>query len=499
MTVKPYKYEGHHKRPTSRRDFFAQGFYTLGTAALMPSLLSSLSQRAYAEPMCKAATGGGAARMVPFLVIDLAGGANIPGCNVIVGGLGGQTDYLPAGSYQTIGLAAEAEPSKLAPSTELGLAFHPRSQVLAGITATTAATTRAGVEGTVYATSSGDDSRNNPHSPLFWIANAGLNGQLVSLVGSRDAVAGGNSAAPAGSVDPSKRPSLISTVDDALGLVDPGKLVNLMTAAGIPQQIAAGDVNKILAATRTMSDARIAKFNEQDLPTQVKELITCGYINGADLLTGFTPAALDPRTDPAVIGNAGAGVPATFNVANAAELQAATITKLVLDGYAGAGVVTMGGYDYHGQGRATQNTKDLAVGRMIGSALEMAARKNTPLMIYVYTDGGVAAGGGAPDANGFIAFASDSGQRGSTYTLVYKPGGERPVIRDGRRQIGAFTGAGSVDTTAAKTSTNVEILSKAVAANYLALHGKEGELAKVVGDNPFGAELDKYLSFTKIV
>jgi len=35
-------------------------------------------------------------------------------------------------------------------------------------------------------------------------------------------------------------------------------------------------------------------------------------------------------------------------------------------------------------------------------------------------------------------------------------------------------------------------------ANYLALHGKEGMLESVVGEDPFRNNLDKYLVFNKL-
>jgi hypothetical protein len=54
-----------------------------------------------------------------------------------------------------------------------------------------------------------------------------------------------------------------------------------------------------------------------------------------------------------------------------------------------------------------------------------------------------------------------------------------------------------VDTTASKIANTPELVTKAFVANYLAAHGKEGDLAKVVGDNPFGAELEKHLAFAK--
>ena len=44
-------------------------------------------------------------------------------------------------------------------------------------------------------------------------------------------------------------------------------------------------------------------------------------------------------------------------------------------------------------------------------------------------------------ANGILAFSSDSGDRSAAFSLVYNPAA-RPGIRDGRRQIGAFSPAG---------------------------------------------------------
>jgi hypothetical protein len=79
--------------------------------------------------------------------------------------------------------------------------------------------------------------------------------------------------------------------------------------------------------------------------------------------------------------------------------------------------------------------------------------------------------------------------------MIFDPKG-KPKIRNGVRQVGAFNASGAVDATASVISSSVETLTKLVTANYLALTGKEGELAKVVGDDPFGANLDKMLSFS---
>ena len=71
--------------------------------------------------------------------------------------------------------------------------------------------------------------------------------------------------------------------------------------------------------------------------------------------------------------------------------KTAAVMKMVINGYAGAGTVTMGGYDYHGQGRNTGETRNFRAGRCIGACLEYAARMSKPLMIYVFSDGSLSA------------------------------------------------------------------------------------------------------------
>ena len=480
----PYRHEN-HRRPLSRRDLLANGFISYGAYLAAPSVLSLVAGQAQAqaqELQCSSGAAGGG--MTPFIVLDLAGGANIAGTNVIVGDKGGQSQLLPQGSYATLGLASEQDPNTVGVDSELGLAFHPASKMLEGIKAVSNATTRANVDGALFCTASGDDTRGNPHNPLYWIAKAGLGGELVSLLGTADGPSGGRAAAPRASINPSLQPSRITRPEDALGLVDKGKLANLLSGA---------DVTKIMKATQKMSEAKLARFQQKDLTQQVRELIQCGYINSADFLSKFDTERVDPRQDTQI-------TTAFPNVAtDNLERRAGSIAKMVLDGFAGAGVIEMGGYDYHGQGRATQDRRDLAAGQMIGKLLEAAALKQKNLMIYVYTDGGVSARA-AGAVNGIFPFTSDSGQRSSAFLLTYRAGSDgRPPMRSEARQVGGFKAGGSVDTAANQISGSVENLTKAVVANYLALHGMEGKFAEVVGDDPFGAKLEEYLAFAKLV
>ena len=482
----PFYHES-HKRPVSRRELLGQGFLTASSSVMMPSLLSMLFQRqAFAQQDLRCPGGSQAGTKqasVPFLVLDLAGGGNLVGSEVLVGKAGGLEDALAC--YDTLGLPAAMAPGRVAGDKQFGLVFHPDAAILRGLTqVVTDPAIRAKVDGMVFCAASDDDTANNPHNPMHWIAKAGALGQLAALVGSNPTPSGGRARAPATSIDPAQTPVTIRRPADVLGLVNPGKIARLLADDKA--------MAKILAATRSMSAAQLAMFQEKDMPAQLRTLVECGYLASGDLVSKYGPAQLDPTLDTAVS--------TAFNLTDAVEGQIGSIAKLLLDGYAGAGTVSVPGFDYHTGNRATGERKNADVGRYIGKAINLAAAKQEDLMIYVYTDGGVVANAAvdsSTDGRGKNSWAGDSGERSGAFALVYRHAGKME-IRNNQRQIGAYKDSGTVDREATKISGSPETLTKAVVANYLALHGKEDELAKVVGDDPFGAELDKYLAFTKI-
>ena len=63
--------------------------------------------------------------------------------------------------------------------------------------------------------------------------------------------------------------------------------------------------------------------------------------------------------------------------------KTAAVMKLVMNGFAGAAVSEMGGYDYHGCARAEGEVKDFRAGRCMGACIEYAAAIVVPLMMYV--------------------------------------------------------------------------------------------------------------------
>jgi len=116
----PLRLEG-HRRPVTRRELLAQGFLSGVGMVMAPTLLSMLrASTARAQGTgCVLRAGAG---MIPFLCLDLAGGANIAGSNVLVGGPGGQLDLLTAEGYSKLGLPSSMTPGNAGQvNTELGI------------------------------------------------------------------------------------------------------------------------------------------------------------------------------------------------------------------------------------------------------------------------------------------------------------------------------------------------------------------------------------------
>lgn len=465
----------------TRRQLFGRGYLSMGGFVAMPSFLSLLNdQKALAQAIECGTTSVEESNSIPMICIDLGGGANIPGGNVIVGDRGGQLSFLPAGSYGSIGLAPEAEPGSVSLATDLGLAFHPESRIYQGIAAQTAETTRANVEGGIFCTSSDDDTGNNPLNPTYWLAKAGAQGKVVALAGNNDSVSGGRSIAPEESIDLSLRPALVQRPEDCPDLIVPGLLANMIGSEGVA---------KVMNWTKSLSQSQLQNFQKLSVSNQAQQMLQCAYPQAIDQVTRFQPDIIDPAQDPVISS--------VFDLNNGDDRRAGSIAKLLLDGFAGAGTVTLGGFDYHGNPRTVTDQRDQRAGDVIGKCLEAAAQKQKPLVVYVFTDGGVGCRQATPDAAtpGRFNASSDSGQRSSAFMLVYNPTGKPQLRLPGGRQIGAFKASGSVDNDVLLTSNSVTNLTKAIVANYMSLTGQEGRIEDIVGSVAFRQELEQYLLF----
>jgi hypothetical protein len=242
----------------------------------------------------------------------------------------------------------------------------------------------------------------------------------------------------------------------------------------------------------------------------VKELVSCGYVKAADVVDRFgDPTSLNPDADPEIVGPTGIFSQADYE-SDGEFRKTSAVMKMVLSGFAGAGTVTMGGYDYHGQGRATGEVRDFRAGQCIGACLEYAARVGLPVMVYVFSDGSLSANGqidGSVEGRGKFMWASDNQSTAASFFLVYNPQG-RPQLYtgDGRaaelhQQIGHFRPDGSVETTSSPAANNVNLLVETVVLNYMALHGEQNLFGQRFPTNGLGnASLqDSLIAFNPIV
>ncbi len=488
-----------HRRPRSRREFIAQGFRA-GCATLAgTSLYSLLGSRAHAispnlldsaftnYTSCDLGTVAG--RKIPFICFDLAGGANVAGSNIIVGGPGGQRDMLSTEGYSRLGLPADILPFAANPASvsgdftddSLGILFHTDSAMLRGIQEKAAATSGL-VNGAVIPGRSDNDTGNNPHNPMYGIYRAGLRGQILQLIGSENSESGGNSMAPAMMIDPEIRPTKVDRPSDASGLVDVGDLTLLLDD---PE-----DIVSVMESMKRITDFKLDLVNTgisnpSDEDKRLKDRLSCEYLRSTDTVEKFSnPDALDPSADPNIVGPAGIFSEAEFS--GDREFQkAASVMKLVIDGIAGAGTIEMGGYDYHTGDRRTGEDRDLRAGRCIGACLEYARLTNTPVMIYVFSDGSVASNGSIEVVNGVGkgVWSGDNSSTAASFFLVFDPAGA-PALMDTagdtfrHQQLGWMRPDASVDTASSPAANNVNLNVEMVILNYMALHGEQNLFAE---------------------
>ena len=124
--------------------------------------------------------------------------------------------------------------------------------------------------------------------------------------------------------------------------------------------------------------------------------------------------------------------------------------KMVVNGYAGAGTIEMGGFDYHTGDRSTGEVRDLRAGQCMGACLEYAARVGVPLMLYVFSDGSLSSNGmidNSVDGRGKGEWTGDNQSTAAAFFLVYNPAG-RPTLRSTRTRSATSAADGSVVTSA---------------------------------------------------
>ncbi|HVF17039.1 MAG TPA: hypothetical protein VNA21_09010 [Steroidobacteraceae bacterium] len=513
----PLKHES-HKKPVTRRDFLAQGFLSGAATVIAPTMLASMlnPQRAAAlapdlntiavDPArCNIRPGTG---RIPFICFDLAGGANIAGSNVLVGQAGGQLNLLSTQGYSKLGIPGDMLPNTATGDfidQSMGIAFHSDSAWLRGILTKASPAAMALTNGIVIPARSENDTGNNPHNPMYGLAKAGpggegARGELLTLIGSQNSESGGNSMAPAMMLNAELRPTKIDRNSDVAGLgsTGPAPVLGLGPTVKAAESMARisgfklGDPNDV--APNTTDDPVTTGLITGDLES--KRRAQCAYIKSAKTMEDSLndPSKFSPRTDP--------DIQAIFPGAEfGGEFEkTASVMKLVVPGAAGAGTISMGGYDYHTGDRMTGEARDFRAGQCIGAVLEYAHRRQRPVMLYIFSDGSLSSNGRVDDSvggRGKGEWTGDNQQTACSVILVYNPTARPALMQPGRNQIGAFSKDGDVVTSSNPGANSVNLLVHMVLLNYMALNGEAGDFTSVFGNvlGASAAELDRWIGF----
>jgi hypothetical protein len=495
-----------HPRPTTRRQFIAQSFMTGGATVLMPPLISLLADPRAAHAAsptlptdiqnaitaCGITAGAG---LIPFICFDLSGGGNILGSNVLVGGPGGQLDFLSVAGYNKLGLPGTMVPNSSSTGSfvdsTFGLRFHSDSAHLRGMKSVVSTpSAMANTTGTVIPALSQNDTSNNPHNPMYGIYQVGARGALLNLIGSESSVSGGNSVAPPNMISIAAQPTKIANSTDSQGLVNTGQLSTLLPNPTGPITVPT-DVTNVLMSMKRISDAKYPMVtaygsglpggaptvaNANALALGPSGTQACAYTKAAYLLNRYpSPAAINPDVDPNIVGSSGIFSTAQYQ-GNSDFQKTAAVMKLVIDGDAAAGTIQLDGFDYHTGERATGETRDYSAGQCIGACLEYAARVGSPVMIYIFSDGSLASNGMIDDSaagRGKCVWTGDNQNVSASYFLVYDPKAKPQPAQSNPEmslQLGYCNPDGSQNTTSSPAGNNVFNLVQIVVLNYMALH-----------------------------
>jgi hypothetical protein len=517
-----------HKRPVTRRELLGVGLASAPAIVVAPAWLAAAlkpnqaraaglpnlsdDMNALAAPGQCALDRSGQLNPVPVICFDLAGGANLVGSEVIVGQKGGQANFLTTAGYGKMGVPGNMVPTagSFTDST-FGLLWHSDGAILRGMkTKATSAATGAGTNGAVICAMSQNDTGQNPHNPMYGIAKAGARGQLLNLVGNVSSVSGGNSAAPMSMVDPLFQPTTIASPGDDVALVstggaaaDPVSIAVMESQARITggTGLYTGDQSAFTGMLATPGSGPSGQAGVTLYPNaqtasadpDLKQQVRCQYVQSAYTAAEFgNPSVLDPTKDPLITGANGATPIFTASDFMDSDVRkTASVMKLVINGFAAAGTITMGGYDYHDSTRATGETRNFKAGQMIGAVLEYAQRVGKPVMIYVFSDGSLTSSSmvdNSVDGRGKLAWQGDNQQVASTFFLVYSPKGRpSPIKGAASQQIGWFTADGSVDSTSSAAANSVPQISETMLLNYMSLIGQGGNFSAVFPGQGLGS------------
>lgn len=448
-----YQLRTGHARPTTRREFLQAGLISFSGMMFTPSILGMLARvnPAFAAECPAAAVSSS---LVPFVTINLSGGWSAV-ANWLPRDVNGQ--LLP--SYSQLGSGLTPATVTAFSNNALFTQSSDTAGFLAGVKSAAVADTISKTSLIGMPVSSNDDtSDTNRFDISGLLSKANLAGQKLPNMGQRASNTGIGQLAALNILPP--RPLNVGNFRDIQGAL---AFVGALTTLNQNQQVA------LVKAVKKLSDSQARKLANLSGGENVANLVDCATTKNIENVAQGA-GIIDPNQ---VNGMAG-----IWNLNDGGERARAAMAMNAINGLAGAVGMEMGGYDYHGNSRATTNQKDRDAGRLVGQVLQTAALLGKPVFIYVVSDGAVSfdtSNNAGTDANG------DSGNRGASLMLAFKPNGATASAS----QLGGFTN-GQVADSRFITGWGVEKSAAAAFVNWAQLSGDTSLIQKVI-PNVFSA------------
>lgn len=459
-----------HAKPVSRRDFLSAGLIPFSASLLAPTwinlLLPSLAQAA----TCEVAGND----MLPFITLNLAGGAGLCG-NYIARDQGGL--MLP--SYDTMGLGKT--PPIEREFGDVSFAGMNNGALISKFLQGVRERAPNAIQKTAFVAvcvQSRDDSAENKFSADAMVAKAGLTGSLLPNLGRRaDTTTGINQAS---AIFEPPAPMIINSFNSLTA--------SLGYAAALGTTLKPQQKSTLANLINRLSEFQSRKLASIQSGEGIKKLLDCAGIKNEGLLKQGANA-VDPRLD----ATAGAQINSIWNInngtaANNQDLIFASMAYNAMKNQCGSAALELGGYDYHDNSRTTGDNQDLKAGQDVGRILETAHALNRPVYLYVTSDGATSS---TQSDNQGAPWTSDRGSAGLAFILYYNPSGRAATTSS---QIGYFT-AGQVADENFVTGSSPEAAAAAVFANYLAIQKRLDLFSGIAGQVLDANQLQKVLRF----
>lgn len=446
-----------HSKPTTRREFLAHGMIPFAASLMAPQFLNlilSSVANAQAAVVCNGVT----AKWIPFVSLNLSGGAAMASNFVPMKSNG---DRLA--SYSKMGLGDNQVPlvQEFGGANFAGSNGNLIGKMLEGIRSVASTDTLSNTSFIGVCVRSRDDSGENPFSINGLVTKAGLLGSHLPNLGAQSTITGVNQK-PAYITPPT--PLVVRSFRDILN--------SLGYSAALGSQLSNTQKIKLAQLVSKLSESQARKLASVTTGDQIHNLVACAGIKNEELIQEGS-SVVDPVKN------------STF--ANIWQLNAnsqqnsnnyvfGSMVYNALMGFAGATSLEMGGFDYHNNTRNTGDNRDREAGVAMGRILQSANVLQQPLFLYVTSDGAVVS---AESTARNSPWTSDRGSAGAAYIFIYDPKG-RPAVSN--HQIGSFTDDQVADDKFV-TGNDPARAAQAVFANYLQFNKRLGDLQKVVGRN----------------